>query len=301
MKQLFISLVIGLFGSRMEVHAVEKIRETCIDAESKKAVPFATIYVQSINLITDADSSGLFEIEIAPDDTLLVTSIGYREQKISASELKKVFVIPLQPLPVQLREVFIGNRKLMTVGFMKGKKKFGMNSDDCVRYEMATRINIPDNVKQFQIKSISIGGIGFNAENPVRIHIYSVGKYGEPHGEILKKDIVIKENNSRSNVLVIDVEDQEIFLNDKQFFVGVQWIADSINRERIKIKKKHFIGPGIYCSHNISSTVTYTRSLNRRVGWMLQTDGFVYPYDYDKMPAKIESPLNMLVSCDILY
>ena len=281
---------------------MEKIQGFCIAADSKKGIPFATILLQNTKLITDADSSGFFEIDIIDDDTLLITSIGYKDQKIAIDDLKKEHTVFLQPLPVHLSEVFIGKRESMTIGSIKGKKKFDMNSDNCVRYEMATRINIPDNVGQFQLKRISINGVGFNDANPVRIHIYNVGKFGEPANELMKKDIVITENSSKNNVLHIDVEDQGIFLSESQFFIGVQWIADSINKERINVKKRPVVGPGIYCSFSNTTTVTYTRSL-RLAGykWMLHTNGVFYPFDYDKIPAKIKSPLNMLVSCDILY
>ncbi|MEJ8841269.1 carboxypeptidase-like regulatory domain-containing protein [Lacibacter sp. H375] len=302
MKYHLCYLLICLFANVKVVHAFERIQGVCIDAESRRGVPFATVVLQKTNLFTDADSSGFFEIDIFGDDTLLVTSIGYKDHKIAISDLKKEQTVFLQPLPVQLSEVFVGKRQSMTIGLTKGKKKFTMNSDDCLRFEMATRINIPDNVGQFQLKSVSINGVGFNEENPVRIHIYNVGKYGEPAFELLKKDIVITKNSSKNNVLHIDVEGQGIFLSDDQFFVGVQWIADSINKERINTKKERVIGPGVYCSHYISSTVTYTRSSNLAgYKWMLHTNGIIYPFDYDKIPSKIKSPLNMLVSCDILY
>lgn len=303
MKQMAFFLVLALLSNGSSAPVYEKIKGTCIDAVSKKAIPFATVFISKANLFTDADSSGVFEIEVTGDDTLVITSIGYKEQKIAVSDVKKNAVVLLQPLAVQLPELFIGKRKKITLGNLKGKKKFDMNSDDCVRYEMATRITVPAGIKRYQLKTITINGTGFNSENPVRIHIYSAGKYGEPHGELLKKDIVIKENISRSNLLTIDVEQQGIVLEEAIFFVGVQWIADSINKQRINVKNNKLLGPGIYCSFQNSSAITYTRVLGGRVGykWMLHTKGIVYPYDYAKIPAKIESPLNMLLSCDILY
>lgn len=302
MKHLLCLILISLVFNIKVVHALERIQGFCVDAESKRGIPFATIVLEKANLITDADSSGFFQMDIVGDDTLLITSIGYKDQKITISDLKKELTVFLQPLPVQLAEVFIGKRKSMTIGSTKGKKKFAMNSDDCVRYEMATRMNVADNMYSLQLKTIHINGINFNKENPVRIHIYEVGKFGEPAGELLRRDVVITENTSRSNILTIDVEEQGIVLKGKPFFVSVQWIADSINRERINVKEKHFLGPGIYCSRYNTSTVTYIRSLSHAgYKWMFWADNVLYPFDYDKIPLKIKSPLNMLVSCDILY
>lgn len=303
MKHLFFCFLIEMLFCGASVPVFERIRATCLDAESKKTIPHATVFIEKANLFTDADSSGVFEIDIAGDDTLLITSIGYKEKKIAVSDVKKNAVVLLQPLAVQLPELFIGKRKKITLGNLKGKKKFDMNSDDCVRYEMATRITVPEGIQRYQLKAITINGIGFNAANPVRIHVYSAGKYGEPHDELMKKDIIIKENKVHNNILTIDVEEQGIILDEDVFFVGVQWIADSINKHRINVKNSRPIGPGIYCSFQNSSEVTYIRAKGGRWGykWMLYTKGTIYPYDYAKIPAKIESPLNMLLSCDILY
>lgn len=210
MKHLFLCFFIELLLDSLSVSALEKIKVTCIDAESKIPIPYVTVFISKANLFTDADSSGVFEIDVSSNDSLLVTSIGYNEKKIAVSDVKNSLVVFLQPFAVQLPELFIGERKKKTLGTLKAKKKFDMNSDDCVRYEMATRITVPAEIKRYQLKTISLHGIGFNTENPVRIHIYGIGKYGEPYGELMKKDIVIKENSTGNKILVINVEEQGI-------------------------------------------------------------------------------------------
>jgi CarboxypepD_reg-like domain len=302
-KKIFICFLICLKVSLGASFGQNKVVGTCLDIETQKPIPFATIYLKQANIFTDADQNGYFEFNFNMFDTVFVTCIGYEPFKISTSDLLKAQAILLKPLPVQLSEIFIGNRKNISLGDLKGKKKFDMNSESCTRFEMATKINIPDDVKEYQLKNININGLRFNAENPVRIHIYSIGKYGEPFRELLKKDIIITEGYSKSGIISISVEDQNIVLSDKYFFIGIQWIADNLNKDRIKTKKADVAGPGIYCTYSNTNTVTFTRDLsNKRVGykWMLYTKEVLYPFDY-MLPEKMSYPLNMLVSCDILY
>lgn len=89
MKHLFFCFLIEMLFCGASVPVFERIRATCIDAESKKAIPHATVFVAKANLFTNADSSGVFEIDIAGDDTLLITSIGYKEKKNSCKRCEK--------------------------------------------------------------------------------------------------------------------------------------------------------------------------------------------------------------------
>jgi len=279
-----------------------KLKGICIDTETKKVVPFATIHIIQSSIWTDADEDGYFEIEIQNQDSVYISCVGYSSITRIIKTTLQLDTFFLQSVAVSLPEIFIGERKPLSLGQLKAKKTFDMNSKSSIREEMATRINIPSFVKDFQLKKINIAGINFNPLNPVRIHIYSVGSFGQPDKELLTKDIVITFNNSSKPVVEIDVTEQHLYLSGN-FFVAVQWISYSNNQIRINPSKRTIIGPGIMCTYANKSTVTYRRDKAAKFGykWALVTDGVIYPYDY-KLPEKLpNSPLNMLVSCDILY
>lgn len=281
-----------------------KISGICIDKNSKQVVPYATVHLLKSNLWTDADQNGFFEFPLADNDTILITSIGYSPLQFLVYSNSKVDSFKLEPLVVSLPGIFIGEKKLINIGKINAKKKFDMNSKSCSRFEIATKITVPENISEYQIKNIYINGEGFNSENPVRIHIYSVGKLGEPNKELLKKDIIVVQNADIKKYLVINVEDQGIIISEKQFFISVQWIADSLNQNRINPRKRSIVKPGIFCTYSNANSTSFIRDLsNKRFGykWLLITKEILYPYDY-KIPEKITSaPLNMLVSCDLLY
>lgn len=81
MKHLFFCFLIEMLFCGASVPVFERIRATCLDAESKKTIPHATVFIEKANLFTDADSSGVFEIDIAGDDTLLITSLVIKKRK----------------------------------------------------------------------------------------------------------------------------------------------------------------------------------------------------------------------------
>lgn len=284
------------------VAAQFKLKGVCIDKETKQVVPFATVHVTQRSIWTDADQNGYFEIDVQPQDSIYISSVGYLPLTRTSASFQVPDTFFLQSVVISLPEILIGQRKVASLGQLKAKKTFDMNSKTSSRFEMATRVNIPSGIKRFQLQKINIAGFDFNASNPVRIHVYSVGALGQPDRELLTKDIVITSNQSPKGVVAIDVSEQSIFLS-ANFFVAVQWISDKNNQNRINPSKRTIIGPGILCTYTIKNTVTYQRDMSSGMGykWALITDGVFYPYDY-KIPEKLPgSLLNMLISCDILY
>jgi hypothetical protein len=289
----------GISNSKGQI----KVSGICLDTETKQPVPFANIFLQKSNLFTDADQNGYFELNSEKNDSIFISCVGYKTYKSSTADFENKTEILLHPLPVILQEIFVGNTKHLSVGNLTAKKTFEMYSESSSRFEIATKITIPDFAKTYRVKTIHIKGAKFNSQNPVRIHLYSVGKYGQPDTDLLKKDIIIFAATTNNNILSIEIGEQNVTLNEGQFFIGIQWLSDNLNSQRINSRKIPFIGPGISCTYSNPKALTYTRDKsNSSLGykWALSTKNILYPFDY-KLPEKITSPLNMLVSCEIEY
>jgi hypothetical protein len=177
-----------------------------------------------------------------------------------------------------------------------------MYSVDASRYEIATRIEIPAAGRKYQVKRIFINGKGFNNANPVRVHLYGTGNYGEPAEDLLNRDVVIAVADVKGGVLEIDIEDQYIVLNKPSFFISVQWIADSLNQKFIDRKGVRFQGPGLSGTYELEKPDTYIRSKKNRLGyiWCLSAEGRMYPYNY-QLPKVINKPYNLLVSAEVSF
>ena len=191
------------------------------------------------------------------------------------------------------------------MGELNNKKKEDINCPCSTRFEIATKINVSPVLKRYQVKKLRIRGFGFNPENPVRIHIYSVGSFGEPLNDLLTKDIIIKEDSSKNGILVINVEDQNIILDLPSFFIAVQWISDNYNQELIRKGKRPIPKrPGIYETYSIEKRETYIRDNSQKFGyiWALYTSNgsniFLYPYNYQR-PYTVKYFYKMLTSAEL--
>lgn len=295
---LFIQLP-DLFGQE------KKISGYIMNRANREPLSYATVSIWGHNKMTDADDAGFYNILADKDDTLLFSYIGFQEKVIRAIDLKDGDSIFLDVKDIVLPELFIGKTKTIEVGELNDKKKFDFNCACSTRLEIATKINASPIFKRYQIKKIRIRGFGFNPENPVRIHLYSVGSFGEPLNDLLIKDIVIKEDLSKNGILEIDINEQSIVLNDSAFFISVQWIADNLNGLYIKKGNKIVTQrPGIYGTHSFKKAETYIRDKTQKFGyiWAVYTHPgssiVLYPYNY-KRPLIVRAPYNMLVSAEL--
>ncbi|MFT3903424.1 MAG: carboxypeptidase-like regulatory domain-containing protein [Niabella sp.] len=273
---------------------------TIVDAENKKGIPYATITASATGIATDANESGQFEIELPNEDSIAITAVGYKKIVTHSSQLKGLNIL-LTPMPLVLPEVFVGKKEILTIGNLRGKKVFDMNSESSSRFEMATMISVPSNVKSYRVRKIWIKGFGFNAENPVRIHLYDVGNFGQPGDDLLNEDILITADKSKDKLLEIDVYNQDIHLQNHTFFISVQWISDKLNVKQRNGSKSHVPkAPGIYGTYDIPNGITYMRSKQSKVyKWEVMTKNMRFPYDYDKIPSKLEHPYTMLAACEV--
>ena len=85
---------------------------------TKKGEPIigATVYVKNRNVGTVTNIDGAFNIEVAPEDILLVSYIGYQPQEISSKGKQKLHVVLREDNAQKLDEIVV-------VGYGKQKKE----------------------------------------------------------------------------------------------------------------------------------------------------------------------------------
>jgi hypothetical protein len=105
MKQLFI----WFFFFSLSLHAQIQVNGIIKDAETKKALPFATITTENgFTSISDVDGKFHFSVTTQPE-TITVSYVGYDSKTISLFETKMFFTILLAPNNSVLKEVVISN------------------------------------------------------------------------------------------------------------------------------------------------------------------------------------------------
>ena len=304
-KNVIIPLIVSFFLLPKTYSQDKKIKGYIINSSTKEALPYATIKTMGQAKMTDADETGFFDIAVNKNDTLFFSSVGFHGKIIRVLELNDKDSIFLDAIDIVLPEALVGKTKTIEIGELNDKKKFDTNCPCSTRSEMATKISVSPALKRYQVKKIRIRGFGFNSENPVRIHLYSVGNFGEPLNDLLTNDIVIKEDSSKNEVLAIDIEDQNIILDLSSFFIGVQWISDTFNLPQIRKGKRPLPKrPAIYGTYSFKNAQTYIRDKTYRFGYKWAFYAYpgsyivLYPYDF-KRPDIVKNPYSMLVSAEV--
>jgi hypothetical protein len=105
-------LLLFAFFYSLSLQAQYQLHGIVKDAETKKALPFATLTTaQGFTTLSDVDGKFDFAMGLAPE-TLTVSYVGYSTKTLSLFEAKSFYTILLSPQTTELKEVLLGNRHL---------------------------------------------------------------------------------------------------------------------------------------------------------------------------------------------
>ncbi len=250
-------ILICLFSLNTKGHAQGQISKyRVIDAKTFKPIPYSTIRSSDYKHGTFANLEGACEITEEFKDSLYVSSIGYQSKKIRRKDIIEK-TIYLDPFAVELPSATITPRQFLkeeTLGVINAKKSIIWTSGG-YGDEFAQKIVFPDTNKIYRIKTITIAAERFDPLIPMLIHIYDSSPQGLPGKDILLSKIVIskKHFHKSKRKLIIDISSEEIFLNQLECFVAVEWLP---------VPNKHTALPSsaIILTDDLSSQLTYSRA-----------------------------------------
>jgi len=123
------SFTIVLFTLVQMLYAQEKITGIIVDKKSKQTLPYANILLKDSNKGAITNEDGAFELEILPNDTLIITYISYEQAEIPASYFNKNRKLYLKPILNELSTVEItANIDFVLDLLMKARKKMRKKS-----------------------------------------------------------------------------------------------------------------------------------------------------------------------------
>jgi hypothetical protein len=221
------------------------------DAQTRKGIPYATIKIINKPEGVYANEDGLFVVKVLKSDSLLVTCVGYKTERLILPKTDSIF---LQPIVVALDEVKVSAKKSKEKSFGYYHTKKNMRFGSKIQIEHAIKLIVPQEYISYRIKKVKIKCGNRKDSNPVRLHIYSMGKDGMPDKELLPKDIIV--NNSVKMNDEIDISDLNLILSDRELFVGIEWI-EPYNKPKSSIFERIWFG----FSNAESDNITYTRTL----------------------------------------
>jgi len=230
MKNLILTLLLGL----LVLSGYSQIKFVIVDGVTKVPLPYTTI--QSINkkegFITD--EYGFIQLNLSQTDTIHISYVGYKSInyvfgnitndkielfKETGSTLPDVIVKKYTPIGKPIRLGF-HNLKMswrMRGGLNRNKKYTGQ--------EITTLVEFPNENDKYKLLKVILPTNKIEKNDPLRLHIYSINENGEPFEEILINDVVIEKGSSLFNNIEVDISNQNIVLNSKGVFVGIQWVG----------------------------------------------------------------------------
>lgn len=65
-----------------------QVKSTIVDVSSNQPIPYASVYLKNQEKGTNSDLNGKILIVVEPQDTLMISSVGYTSLELPFSELK---------------------------------------------------------------------------------------------------------------------------------------------------------------------------------------------------------------------
>ncbi|WP_133299977.1 carboxypeptidase-like regulatory domain-containing protein [Larkinella punicea] len=264
-----------------------------IDALNHKPVPYATVYSSKSGMGIHADEEGYFEWHTGiSSDSIVVSSVGYKHQKIMIKSLKEDIVnsIEINQDLVELSEVIVrpGSKSLeRIVGFFYNEpdKNRGMGPGGISENQIF--VNYYPNTEQMEgyIKKLMFDIKGFDLSQKssrARIRILSYNKSsGLPDRDLLRESIVVKITKFSPNIL-LNIEKYKIVFPTDGVFIGLEFICHnefiykkkSLSRQKTDCPRITTTKAENYREEGKSYYWTY--HANRWI-WACISDGSIFP------------------------
>ena len=212
------------------------------DADTKMPLPFVNIGIIGEGIGTISDSNGYFIMELPTKslgDDLTFSYMGYKSQKINIIDLRdslnKIF---LKESTIVLNEVSVYSNKIKTKKIKElGVKTFRGNQSGFINAkgkgaEISRLIN---NSRKVRIVSMSIYVINISGKAfKLRANVYGQSSQnGFPGSNLLQKSAIITSNMDKGWLTY--KFDTPVYI-DSNFFIGFEWIGESLDTPTIGIK-----------------------------------------------------------------
>lgn len=217
--------------------AQEQFRGIIKDAENKQTLPYVNIGILNKGMGTVTDELGRFSLmiegkNIAPTDTLQISSIGYKVITMTVDEIDisstEGDIILMQPFVEQLNEVVVTNKGYVPiiegVGYRnQGEDNYGYWKDNiALGGELATKIVV--NKKRRKLKMFEFEIAKNSADSLlIRVNFYNKeGRLDMPHSNLNKsKNSILHTLRKDEMIVKIDVSPYDIYVED-DFYASLE-------------------------------------------------------------------------------
>ncbi|MDW3192213.1 MAG: carboxypeptidase-like regulatory domain-containing protein [Cytophagales bacterium] len=230
---LFSFLVFSCLSSAGQVLLKGKIVET--DGEP---IPFVNIGIVDTHIGTISELNGEFELLVPAEyvgQNLLVSCVGYHRQRFNIQEIKdQELEVILKENVSQLQEIVITEKrdkpKIEKVGGVYSTASRFMTDVDYAGSAIAQKVKT-----EFDTTFIHWVSLGYSSrlkDVKMRIKFLGVDEEGKPGEEIIPKEIIV-DLLPYDGFTKFDLEDDFLFLTEKEFFVQFEPLILKEDRQNI--------------------------------------------------------------------
>ena len=204
------------------------ITGTVTDARTEQPVPYANIGLYRKQLGTVTNPQGSYQLkyfETMANDTVRVSSVGYKPKSFLFSQLRERPTVTLEENPITLREVKVKGKGLTNIRTLGNKKDNDNITLNLASNQSGTELGTIIYLKRrpslllnanFNIADNGIGKLTF------RVNLYRLIN-GRPSNEkLLDRDIIVT-TAIRSGTFTVDLSPHKIVL-DQDFLLALEWV-----------------------------------------------------------------------------
>ncbi|QIX61267.1 carboxypeptidase-like regulatory domain-containing protein [Hymenobacter sp. BT18] len=203
---------------------------TVTEAASQQGVPFANIGILGKGIGTVADDTGAFQLKYSEanlNDTVRVSSIGYRAQRLLLRDLLARPTVRLAEEAVTLREV-----KVKAKGLYKRTRTLGNtgNASGTINLsasDLGAEIGTVIRLKHTPTKVLTANfNVAYNRAGSLtyRVNLYRLLSNGQPSNvKLVQRDIIVTSGVTEGPITVDLTADQLVLEED--FFLALEWIG----------------------------------------------------------------------------
>lgn len=221
-------------------------RSIIVDRETGKPVSYATVKVLRTSLGQMASAGGEFRLLIGPADSVLISSVGYRDTILTGKDIKDR--IALVPQPRLMAGVTVKKKKI-TTRHLIGNGADLVNTNIKCRYqpykenhcvpwgpgagaEFAELMTLPDSLKTYRLGKVYIPVRQSDCFQPMFLNIYELDTLtGLPGTLLFRKPLSPQRKDITKGKMIFDLRSDNIYLGDtKHFYVGISWNTDTVSQ-----------------------------------------------------------------------
>ncbi|MEM9391570.1 MAG: carboxypeptidase-like regulatory domain-containing protein [Bacteroidota bacterium] len=225
------------------LHAQISVQGSVIDAESKRAIPYANIGILNTKTGTISNTDGTYKITV-PDSLLLrkiiFSAIGYHRQEFGVNQLKQNPKVELEPRTIRLKNIVITadqNRQGKWLGntrknlLPRGKTKCDSASAGGAMALLIAKEDTSLNlIQKARIRIIR----NTLPEFKIRFRILGLDKSDNnlPGKDLFKESLVVASSINQG-WLEFDLSSKNFLVEQDSFYIQFEWLYEESDRHYI--------------------------------------------------------------------